>query len=614
MIFSLLLSLSTFAQTTPPMVFMRESTTAKHIVLKVAGVEEVITRGSDWNLYPDISSDGQNVVWVQGPSERRLTVTLWNRNLNRREKWETTREGMTLHPRFAKNGASIFVSVPTMNGNRIAQLEPAASRTSAIRQEADGTQVYRWTPNFLAHDGQGFFPRPSSDSSFVIFQRNWLGRKEIVEYDTTTKKTRVLAEGMAPALSADENLVAYTSKVNGSWDIWMYDRRTAQKFALTIDAGDEMAPAFLPNNRIVFAANRDGRFQIYQADGSGWQPLAASAHNDYAPNFAGEVRWVSRTLAPIPGEARSSFGSVNHEGKVYVCGGHAGAEHTYPPESFRDELYVYDPQTNSWEQLPSRPHKAHGFQMAAFGDYLYAFGGFAYGEGNKPAWKSLDVVDRFDLKTRQWTTVAKLPRARSSNAAPTIDGKVYLIGGWDATPQAPNDYEGTFHREVDVFDLRSEEVTTAHWQLPAPLRRAFTAVEHFNQIWLIGGLGVGSSHFELLANVTQIDPITGMSSEPSMLPFATFAPAAGVLNNQLLVFGGMFKTGEMDYQYVSHVYAMNMNGLRWRHTGRHLTETKGFSQVVNLGDGLGVLGGHSYAGGQDSPVSTFEFWQSTSAR
>src|SRR5690606_15561887 len=107
--------------------------------------------------------------------------------------------------------------------------------------------------------------------------------------------------------------------------------------------------------------------------------------------------------------------------------------------------------------------------------------------------------------------------------------------------------------------------------------------------------------------VTAVDPITGKSTEMKPLPFATFAPAAEILNDELMVFGGMFKTGPESYEYVSHIYSMNLQKGDWRHTGRFLQETKGFSQVFKVQEGvLGVLGGHRYFEGKDSPVLTFE--------
>ena len=284
-----------------------------------------------------------------------------------------------------------------------------------------------------------------------------------------------------------------------------------------------------------------------------------------------------------------------------------GAEHTYPPESFSDAFIVYDIAADAWRELASRPRKAHGFQIAAFGNYVYAFGGFAYSADHKPRWKSLVEIDRYDIRTNTWETIGALAEPRSSNAAVMIDGKVYLVGGWNSTPKFDNDADGKFHDTIEVFDLATEKVGLASFRIPLPLRRAFTGIEHDGKILLIGGLGEGASHFELLNRVTEINPRTGETRELTPLPFATFAPAAEILKGELLVFGGMFKTGAWDYEYVSHVYGMSLNEKVWRHTGRSLKETKGFSQVFHVTpETLGILGGHHYSQGMDTPLRTFE--------
>ena len=66
----------------------------------------------------------------------------------------------------------------------------------------------------------------------------------------------------------------------------------------------------------------------------------------------------------------------------------------------------------------------------------------------------------------------------------------------------------------------------------------------------------------------------------------------------------------MDYNYVSHIYSLDLALSKWNHTGRCLKETKGFSQVFKLDNKtLGILGGHHYFEGYDLPVSTFETLQ-----
>ncbi len=268
---------------------------------------------------------------------------------------------------------------------------------------------------------------------------------------------------------------------------------------------------------------------------------------------------------------------------------------------------VYDAQTNAWKELAPRPVKAHGYELAAYGNYIYAFGGFAYSADHLPKWKSLDQIDRYNIAENKWETIGKLLSPRSSNAVVQIDDKAYIAGGWDSTPKAPNDLEGTFLSSIEVFNFKTETVETANFQLPLPLRRALTAIEHEGKIILVGGLGQGSSHFDLLNNVTSINPVDGAVKELEPLPFATFAPAAEILNGKLYVFGGMFKTGPMNFEYVSHIYELNIALSSWAHTGRCLNETKGFSQVYKLDEKtLGILGGHRYFEGFDSPVSTFE--------
>jgi hypothetical protein len=156
--------------------------------------------------------------------------------------------------------------------------------------------------------------------------------------------------------------------------------------------------------------------------------------------------------------------------------------------------------------------------------------------------------------------------------------------------------------------MQTEKIVTSSLTLPKPLRRAFTGVVRGKEIILIGGIGEGASHFELLNTVTALNTETGTWEELPPLPFGTFAPAAGVLGKNIFVFGGMLKEGD-DFSYINHIYALPRKSHSWINTGRYLSESKGFSQVVPVSSRvLAILGGHQENGddGPDGPVTSVE--------
>jgi Tol biopolymer transport system component/N-acetylneuraminic acid mutarotase len=604
----LVASCSSFAD----FVYMKENAQGKSVQLQRDNQTPTTLNDASndlWAIYPDITPNGQEVIFCEGKGPEDLHLTYINQQKQVTQRFSMDQKGMILHPKFSKNGKWIFYSAPGSKGkNTIFFFD----RESEVNRQGSGLTDYSLSEaKMLTPEEEAYFPRPSSDANFVVYQRNTNGKKEIILFDRLENEKKILAEGMSPALSFDERLVAFTSKKDGNWNIYVIDRTSGNITQMTSDDHDEMAPTFMPDGTLVFASNKSGHYRIYKLEKNNWVQIVEAAANDevdfYSPQFSGEISYKQKERAPFIGNPRSSFGTVSHQGKVYMAGGHQGAEHTYPPESFTDTFLSYDISTDQWKHLAPRPAKAHGYQLAASGNYIYAFGGFAYSAEHKPKWKSLDAIDRYSIKENKWETIGKLSSPRSSNVAVTINGKVYIAGGWNSTPKFENDLDGKFHDTIEVFDLQTEELTIASYKLPSPLRRALTGVAYNDRIVLVGGLGVGASHFELLNNVTAINPKDGSASELMPLPFSTFAPAAEVLNDELMVFGGMFKSGPMNYEYVSHVYAYNISDSKWRHTGRYLKETKGFSQVFHLDHKtLGILGGHHYFEGMDSPVSTFE--------
>lgn len=579
------------------LVYLQEDQSGKNIA-ELPG--RILTQGPDWNLYPDISSDGKTLCYVRGKESFQLVI-----RQNGREIPLDLGVEKILHPRMSGDGRHLAFSAQ----------RGAHTQIGVISLQHLPEPKIHW----VERPADAYFPDLSSDGSWLVFQENRAGAKVIVRYSrsdgSSEDLTAASATSTCPSFSFDDRQLVYSALVDGNWDVYQRDLGSSQVTRKTNHPGKDLAPTLNRRGELIFASDRDGQFALYQGEDPAPKRMTVETSSAYAPRPSGNLNLDQDILATIPGPPRSSFGVVAGADGVYVCGGHMGHEHSYPPESFSDRFDFYSYADKTWHALPARPRSAHGFSLLERNGKIYALGGFSYAAQFKPAWCSLAEIDCYDPKSRTWTTVARLPRPRSSYAAAEVDGKFYLFGGWDSTPQGSGDKAGRFHREVDVFDPASGDCETLATTLPDPLRRAFSAVVHEGEILLIGGLGQGSSHFELLDRVTAFRPATLEWSEYPRLPFATFAPAAGVLDNRLWVFGGMFKIGADGYQYVNHIFEMPFQEhSSWVHSGRYLRESKGFAQVVLLaGRKLGILGGHHYpAGSQDTPVDTFETFQVTS--
>lgn len=555
-------------------------------------------------LYPDISPNGKELIYLSGNNPQDLLIKYQNLETKKEIELTLSHPSMIIHPQFSHNTQFIFFSAQDQEGVSRIYAYPLKEE---MKKHKHAKTLSLETAINLSPDEVAFFPRPSSDGNFLVYQRNQNGKKEIIFLDRVFNIKEVIAEGMSPALSFDEQLIAYAKDIQGQFEIFIYDRVTKTHKQMTFNSNHQMAPAFKPDNTLVFSSLEDDLFKIYELKNDKWNLLAGSSDtNHYAPQFSGETHFKQNLKAPFIGEARSSFGTAKFGSKLYMAGGHSGAEHTYPPESFQDTFISYDEETNKWTELAPRPMKAHGYQIIAYEGYIYAFGGFAYSPDHKPKWKSLSQIDRYSIKDNKWETVAELNEPRSSNVVILIEDKAYIVGGWNATPKSDNDYEGKFHTSIEIFDFKNLKSTIAPYKLQQK-RRALTGLNYKNKILLVAGLGEGATHFELQDKVTMIDPLSGKHTELAKLPFATFAPAAEIIGDELFVFGGMYQTGPTHYEYVSNIYGMNMKTRQWRHTGRFLQETKGFSQVFKLDEStLGILGGHRYFEGFDSPVRTFE--------
>ncbi len=595
--------------------------------------------------HPEISTDGRYVAYSAGriePGNTSLRIEIIDLVSEEIEMW-TPQANQYIHAEFSGDGRYLFYSGPVQTSNKeirqqIHRIDLRTERKKPFKMvKSDlGRSLKLYTPQIqtVETDLHSYFPAVSSDGSFVVFHQtkdpsSKKTKKSLWAYSFDFGKLeRLTQEGvhaLVPSLSWDDRNVVYVGLQNDQWDIFRLTLSDKSVHQVTNTPEREFTPVYAANGNVYFtyfAGKSQMDLDIYsltaaEVEGETFvvdpKPFVAKPGTlEYVPAFSGNEDIELGREASFPAPARSSFASVTHNNRIYVIGGHQGPEHTYPKESFLNILDIYDYQTNQWYRGAPMPSSKHGFEAIVHNDYIYVFGGFTFSENHNPQWKSIATVERYDILNNTWEslpTQLKLPR--SSNVAVKVGEEVYLMGGWDSTPQSDGDKEGRFHNKIEVFNLRTLKSSILEVELKKPLRRAFTAVQKGNEIILLGGISEGSSHFNWLDNVTVFNTQTKSFTERTPLPFKTFAPGAEFFDDEIYLFGGMTP----NFRYVNYVYKYSYSDVNaeWKNTGRFMSENKGFPIATSHPlKGIAVLGGHNYkydgkGNIEDSPVSTFEW-------
>jgi DNA-binding CsgD family transcriptional regulator/N-acetylneuraminic acid mutarotase len=172
------------------------------------------------------------------------------------------------------------------------------------------------------------------------------------------------------------------------------------------------------------------------------------------------VRWEERAPMPV---ARSGLAAVAYDNQIYAIGGETSTGVT-------GLVQRYDPNTDAWSVLSSKPNPVADIQAVAIGGRVYVPG------GRLASGQTTDVLEVYSPRDDKWDTKASLPVALSAYALATYEGKMYLFGGWDSTL-----YQGT----ALVYDP-SRDV----WQTltPMPTPRGFSGAAVANgKIYVMGG-------------------------------------------------------------------------------------------------------------------------------
>jgi N-acetylneuraminic acid mutarotase len=295
------------------------------------------------------------------------------------------------------------------------------------------------------------------------------------------------------------------------------------------------------------------------------------------------------SFTEIP-EGVTSFGAAVTGKMLYIYGGHRGNEHEYSAQKQSNQFRRLNLSPGSkWEQLPAGP-RLQGLAMVAHGGKLYRIGGFTArnSEGEEHDLQSVPDVAVFDPKSSTWQSVAPLPEGRSSHDAVVLDGKIYVVGGWQLSGK---DKEPHWHDTAFVMDLSQ---TKPRWEkMPAPpfKRRALSVGALEGKLYVIGGM---QPNRQISLETDVYDTRSGRWSKGPALPgegMAGFGTSAFAASGKLYV-----------SNVTANVYRLEEPTSAWVEAGQ-LKEKRLFHRMVATEDQqLVIVGGAEWLKGKAAAV------------
>ena len=143
-----------------------------------------------------------------------------------------------------------------------------------------------------------------------------------------------------------------------------------------------------------------------------------------------EVSLSVRECTPLPAGGRASASSCSLNGKGYVFGGRD------KDGKYLNDLWQYDPETDTWELIPTFPGKARVHALLTNdGEALYVGLGFS---GEKVYEDSCYLQDfwRYTPANGQWEALSSCPNHNTIDGVPyVIDDRIYVLysTGWSHT-------------------------------------------------------------------------------------------------------------------------------------------------------------------------------------
>jgi len=244
---------------------------------------------------------------------------------------------------------------------------------------------------------------------------------------------------------------------------------------------------------------------------------------------AGELQGSWTVGAPAPTK-RTEVAVAELNGKIYVVGGFAEPDMSNVLDyGISQAVEVYDPMTDSWTTATPIPEGRHHVGIATLDGFLYVVGGFS--RSLFSVWEPVVTLYRHDPTTGRWEELTPMPTARGGLGVAVQNGRLYAIGGYDGRENPP---------AVEMYDPKTNSWTA---RAPLPTPRDHLAVATVgSRIYAIGGRP-NLDYRRNMDVVEEYDPETDQWRRRGDLPTARSGITAGVLEGRIYVLGGEAESG-----------------------------------------------------------------------
>ena len=136
------------------------------------------------------------------------------------------------------------------------------------------------------------------DGDYAIFamSADGGGQKRLTESVGDPSSPAGLFFQTEPAWSPDGSRIAFSSKREGSFDIYEMSAAGTGTRRLTATGADDGHPSWSPGGeRIVFSRGAPADLYLMNADGSGVRPLVVDPADDTQPTWSPDGRWIAFT-------------------------------------------------------------------------------------------------------------------------------------------------------------------------------------------------------------------------------------------------------------------------------------------------------------------------------